>query len=184
MASTFPHNEPRLGNDYLWLKSLEQEISAMNMCAESGDCIFTFPEVATPAEYRGHGEFINKLARMKAVIDQLAVRVFYIKKRLYSGMFEEMSGLHSPLQSIIAGASLLRVQINTILLNDITLTMKVGCSIRLQDYGPTEKLHCHVFRELESFLFVGILSCSYAGKQSLGTCTTTLTTILTTVSQQ
>ena len=65
MASTLPHNEPRLGNDYHWLKSLEQEISAMSMYAETGDCIFTFPEVATPAEYSRHGELMKKLARMK-----------------------------------------------------------------------------------------------------------------------
>ena len=48
---------------------------------------------------------------------------------------------------------MLRVQVNTILLNDITLTMKVGCSILLQYYGLTEKYHGHVLRELENRVF-------------------------------
>ena len=43
---------------------------------------------------------------------------------------------------------------NTILLNDITLTMKVGRSILLQYYGLTEKLHSHVFSELENIVFI------------------------------
>ena len=154
MASSFPHNEPRLGYDYCWLKSLEQEISAMNMYAESGDCVFTFPEVATPAEYSGHNESMQKLARMKTVIDHFAIRGFYFKRRAYSDIFGDISGLHSPLRSIIAGAPLLRVHVNTILLNDITLTMSVGRSILLQYYGLTEKLHSHIFRELENRVFI------------------------------
>ena len=126
----------------------------MKMNAESGDCIFTFPEVATPAEYNGHNSFMKKLARTIAVIDQFAIRVFYIQKRTYAGITEEMYGLHSPLRSIITGAPLLRVQFNTILLNDITLTMKIGRSILLQYYGLTERLHSHIFRGLENRVFI------------------------------
>ena len=104
----------------------------MKMYAETGDCIFTFPEVETPAEYSGHGESMKKFARTKAVVDQFANIMFDTKGRSYSVISEEISGLHSPLRSIIAGAPLLRVQVNTILLNDITLTMKMGRSILLQ----------------------------------------------------
>ena len=43
---------------------------------------------------------------------------------------------------------------NTILVNGITLTMKVGRSILLQYYGLTEKKHSHVFKELENILFI------------------------------
>ena len=154
IASSFPHKEPRLGEDYCWLKSLEQEISAMNMYAESGDCVFTFPDVATPAEYSGHSETMQKLARTKTVIDNFAIRMFDFKKRAYTDILEQVSGLHSPLRSIIAGAPLLRVQVNPILLNGITLTMKVGRSILLQYYGLTEKMHSHVFRELENRCFL------------------------------
>ena len=88
VASIYPHREPRLGDDYHCLKSLEQEISAMKMYAETGDCIFTFPEDKTPAEYSGHGESMKKLARTKAVVDQFAIRVVYIKRRAYSDTFE------------------------------------------------------------------------------------------------
>ena len=73
---------------------------------------------------------------------------------MYSDIFEGVSGLHSPFRSIVAGAPLLRVQVNTILLNDITLTLKVGRSIVLQYSGVTEKLHSHVFRELENRAFI------------------------------
>ena len=125
------------------------------MYAVSGDCVFTFPEVATPAEYSGHSETMQKLARTKTVIDHFAIRVVDSKRRAYSDISEDISGLHSPLRSIIAGAPLLRVQVNTILLNDITLTMKVGRSILLQ-YGLTEKLHSHVFRELENIMFISL----------------------------
>ena len=115
------------------------------MYAESGDCVFTFPDVATPVEYSGHSETMQKLARMKTVIDSFAIRFFYAKKRAYTDILEEVSGLHSPLRGIIAGAPLLRVQVNTIRVNYITLTMKVGRSILLQHYGLTEKKHSHVF---------------------------------------
>ena len=57
----------------------------------------------------------NKFARMKTVIDDFAIRVFDFKKKAYTDIFEEVSGLHSPLRSIIAGVPLLRVQVNTIL---------------------------------------------------------------------
>ena len=135
----------------------------MKMYAESGDCAFTFPDVATPAEYSGHRETMQKLARMKTVIDNFAIRVFDFKKRSCTDILEEVSGLHSPLRSIIAGAPLLRVQVNIILVNGIKLTMKVGRSILLQYYGLTEKMHSHVFRELENI-------CSYCWNDFLLLC--------------
>ena len=49
---------------------------------------------------------------------------------------------------------MLRVQVNTILLTDIALTMKIGHSILLQYYGLTEKKHSRVFKELENIMFI------------------------------
>ena len=102
---------------------------------------------------------------MKAVIDDFAVRVFESKNEAYTNILKEVSGLYSALRGIIAGAPLLRVQVNIILLSDIALTMKIGRSIPQQYYGLTERKHSHVLKELEN-LFLhgsGILSRSYAG---------------------
>ena len=93
---------------------------------------------------------MQKFARMKTVIDAFAVRVFDSKNKAYTNILEEVSGLHSPLRSIIAGAPLLRVQVNTNLLTDIALTMMICRSILLQYYGLTEEKHSHVFKDLEN----------------------------------
>ena len=128
-AYSFPFKETSLGKDYCWLRNLEPDISAMKQYAESGDCDFTFPDVPTPAEHTGHRDTMQNLPRMKTVIDYFAVRVFESKKEAYTHILKAVSVLYSALRSIIAGAPLFRVQVNTRLMSDIALTMKIGRSI-------------------------------------------------------
>ena len=85
-----------------------------------------------------------------------AIRVFESKKEAYTEILQEVSGFHSALRSIIGGAPLLRVQVNTLLLSDIALTMKIGRNILQQSYSLKENEHSSVFKELEN-IFVMIL---------------------------
>ena len=128
-AYSLPYKEASLGKDDCWLRNLEPDISAMKQYAESGDCDFTCPDVPIPANYTGHSDTMQKLSRMKTVIDEFAVRVFESKKEAYTSILKEVSGIYSALRSINAGAPLLRVQVNSILLPDTAPTMKIGRSI-------------------------------------------------------
>ena len=60
----------------------------------------------------------------------------------------------------------MRVQVNTLLLTDIELTMKVGRSLLSGYYSLDENQHGSVFRELENRIFI-VLEYSLAPMQAI-----------------
>ena len=101
----------------------------MKEYVQTGDCSFDFEEFPTPADYADSGVTTQKLSKLKSVIDVFANRVFELKNDACTKILQEVSGLYAAVRAIFGGQPLLRVQVNTLLLSDVELTMQVARSV-------------------------------------------------------
>ena len=76
------------------------------------------------------------------------------KGEAYTKILQEVAGLYAAVRAFIGGRPLLRVRVNTLLLSDIELTMKVGRSVLSRYYNLNENQHGSVFKEFENRIFI------------------------------
>ena len=96
----------------------------------------------------------KKLTRMQTVITEFTERLFRSKERAPQHILQDVSGIWSALRAITGGKLLGRVQLNTILLTEIDITMNVGRSIFGRHFGLGESVHGPVCQELQDRVLI------------------------------
>ena len=65
----------------------------MNGYVQTGDWSFDFDKVQTPADYANADDTMQKLSRIKSVIDVFATRVYESKGEAYAKICQDGAGL-------------------------------------------------------------------------------------------
>ena len=125
----------------------------MNEFVQPRHCSYNVDEVPSPADDANMDDTTQKLSNMKSVIDVFATRVSESKGEAYTNILQSFSGVYAAVQAVVGGQLLLRVQVNTLLLMDIELTMKVGRSVLSRYYSLSGNQHGSASKGLENKIF-------------------------------